>query len=163
MFVGLVALRHQNRVDNEVPQLPQTQSESFDQPYIHYYITLLASPSQLCSSNLLYVVFIGPIASALVNTYSCRTVTMAGAVIGAIGFVISPFAPAMWFLYLSFGIVAGEHSLVFTNVFFFIFQVCNFFKQKCVQKQNIQLGCFYIEYVEIILSSKRIFQESPSL
>ncbi|XP_067949510.1 monocarboxylate transporter 12-like [Watersipora subatra] len=49
----------------------------------------------------------GPIASALVNMYSCRTVTMVGALIGAAGFAISSFAPGIWFLYLSLGIVAG--------------------------------------------------------
>ena len=59
-------------------------------------------------NNFDSILFSGPIASALVNMYSCRTVTMAGAVIGALGFVISPFAPGMWFLYISFGLVAGK-------------------------------------------------------
>lgn len=54
----------------------------------------------------------GPVASALVNLYSCRTVTIAGAIIGALGFVLSPFAPGIWFLYISFGIIAGDYSYV---------------------------------------------------
>ena len=61
----------------------------------------------------------GPIASVLVNIYSCRTITMVGAVIGAIGFILSPFAPAMWFLYLSFGIVAGNCSVILDVLKFF--------------------------------------------
>lgn len=49
----------------------------------------------------------GPIASVLVNKFGCRTVTVLGTLIAAAGFIISIFAPNIWFMFFSFGIVAG--------------------------------------------------------
>ncbi|KAL5004781.1 hypothetical protein ScPMuIL_018237 [Solemya velum] len=50
---------------------------------------------------------VGPIASALTNRYGCRPVTIAGALIAASGFILSLFAPNIYYLYVSFGILSG--------------------------------------------------------
>ncbi|PVD18876.1 hypothetical protein C0Q70_21433 [Pomacea canaliculata] len=50
---------------------------------------------------------VGPLASALTNRYGCRVVTIVGAVIGSLGFILSVFAPNLYFLYFSSGIMAG--------------------------------------------------------
>jgi len=49
----------------------------------------------------------GPIASALTNRYGCRNVTIIGAIMASIGFIISIWAPNIYYLYFSYGIVAG--------------------------------------------------------
>ncbi|XP_070172884.1 monocarboxylate transporter 5-like [Littorina saxatilis] len=50
---------------------------------------------------------VGPLASSLTNRYGCRKVTIVGAFICATGFVISVFAPNLYYLYFSSGIMAG--------------------------------------------------------
>jgi len=52
-------------------------------------------------------VFAGPIASALTNKFGCRIVTIAGTLIASFGFIISIWAPNIWFMYFSFGCVTG--------------------------------------------------------
>ena len=49
----------------------------------------------------------GPVASALINRYGFRTVTMSGAVLSAIGLGISAAANSILFLYISVGVVTG--------------------------------------------------------
>ncbi|BFZ00606.1 hypothetical protein BsWGS_03645 [Bradybaena similaris] len=50
---------------------------------------------------------VGPIASVLTSRYGCRKVTIAGALIAAAGFVMSTFAPHLYYLYFTSGIMAG--------------------------------------------------------
>lgn len=50
---------------------------------------------------------VGPLASILTNKYGCRVTTIAGAIIAAAGFILSLFAPNLYFLYFSFGIMSG--------------------------------------------------------
>jgi MFS family permease len=50
----------------------------------------------------------GPIASILVNKFGCKFVTVLGTLVAACGFIISIFAPNIYFMYFSFGIVAGK-------------------------------------------------------
>lgn len=52
--------------------------------------------------------FLGPVASALTNRYGCRVVTIAGAIVAAIGFILSLFAPNIYYLFFSFGILSGK-------------------------------------------------------
>lgn len=52
----------------------------------------------------------GPLASALTNKYGCRVVTIAGSIIGGTGFVLSVFAPNLYYLYFSCGIMAGAST-----------------------------------------------------
>jgi len=49
----------------------------------------------------------GPIASALTNKFGCRIVSVAGTLIASFGFIISIWAPNIWFMYFSFGCVSG--------------------------------------------------------
>lgn len=48
-----------------------------------------------------------PIASALINKYGCRAVSIAGGLVATFGFVLSYFANSIEFLCLSFGLVSG--------------------------------------------------------
>jgi len=57
----------------------------------------------------------GPIASALTNKFGCRTVAIAGTLIASFGFVVSIWAPNIWFMYFSFGCVAGQYLSVVTH------------------------------------------------
>ena len=50
---------------------------------------------------------IGPIASALTNKYGCRYVTILGSLLASFGFAVSVFAPNVYFLYVSIGLIAG--------------------------------------------------------
>jgi len=56
----------------------------------------------------LFVHFSGPVVSALTNKYGCRAVSIAGSILSAFGFAISVFAPNLYYLYFTFGIVSGE-------------------------------------------------------
>ncbi|XP_074658151.1 monocarboxylate transporter 14-like [Tubulanus polymorphus] len=49
----------------------------------------------------------GPIASTFTNVYGCRVTTIIGAIVTSIGFILSIFAPNLYFLYFSFGILGG--------------------------------------------------------
>lgn len=49
----------------------------------------------------------GPIASFLTDRYGCRRVTVFGALLAALGFVISAFVDNMETLFITFGIMAG--------------------------------------------------------
>lgn len=65
------------------------------------------------SDNLFILLLtLGPIASMLTNKFGCRIVTIVGTIIAASGFILSIFAPNIYFMYFSFGIVAGECSLL---------------------------------------------------
>ena len=52
--------------------------------------------------------FLGPIASALVNKYGCRPVTMVGGVIGAGAFFAATFSPNLEALIVLYGILGGK-------------------------------------------------------
>lgn len=49
----------------------------------------------------------GPVVSALTNKYGCRAVSIAGSILSAFGFAISVFAPNLYYLYFTFGIISG--------------------------------------------------------
>lgn len=55
---------------------------------------------------------VGPVASALTNRYGCRKVTVVGAVIASSGFLLSLFAPNIYYLYVTFGILSGKANCV---------------------------------------------------
>ncbi|XP_059175113.1 monocarboxylate transporter 12-B-like [Physella acuta] len=50
---------------------------------------------------------VGPLSSALTNRYGCRPVTIAGAIIAGAGFILSAWAPNLYYLYFTAGIMAG--------------------------------------------------------
>ncbi|KAJ9587826.1 hypothetical protein L9F63_018750 [Diploptera punctata] len=49
----------------------------------------------------------GPIGSALVDRYGCRTMTMLGGLISGIGFILSALVNSIELMYLTFGVIAG--------------------------------------------------------
>ncbi|KAK3928495.1 Monocarboxylate transporter 12 [Frankliniella fusca] len=49
----------------------------------------------------------GPVASAMVDRYGCRAMTIVGGVISALGFVIASSASTIGQMYLTFGLLAG--------------------------------------------------------
>lgn len=49
----------------------------------------------------------GPIASSLTNKFGCRAVAVAGSIVACFGLIISIFAPNIYFMYFSFGIITG--------------------------------------------------------
>ena len=51
----------------------------------------------------------GPISSMLTNKYGCRPVIMLGGVISSIGLSISYFAPSIYYLFFTFGALAGKN------------------------------------------------------
>lgn len=54
--------------------------------------------------------YTGPIAGVLTKIYGCRRVAIIGTVIAAFGFLISIFAPNIYFMFFSFGLVAGRRT-----------------------------------------------------
>ncbi len=63
---------------------------------------------------VLYFVLLlsGPIVGALTNRFGCRAVTIAGGAVSFAGFLISLFAPNIYFMFFSFGIVTGHRRCV---------------------------------------------------
>ncbi|CAF3992389.1 unnamed protein product [Adineta steineri] len=49
----------------------------------------------------------GPIATVFTNTYGCRKVTMVGAVLAFVGFLMSGFWANIYFYYVSIGVIGG--------------------------------------------------------
>ncbi|XP_063240519.1 monocarboxylate transporter 14-like [Bacillus rossius redtenbacheri] len=49
----------------------------------------------------------GPIGSALVDRYGCRSMTIVGGMISGLGYVLSAFADSVVVLYFTFGLIAG--------------------------------------------------------
>lgn len=59
--------------------------------------------------------FSGPVVAGLAGRYGCRTVTIVGSVIGALGFFLSFWADSVLFLYCSFGVIGGKHRKLLFN------------------------------------------------
>jgi MFS family permease len=49
----------------------------------------------------------GPIGSALVDRYGCRTMTIIGAIVSGIGFTLSAFVDTIELMYITFGVIAA--------------------------------------------------------
>ncbi|XP_013415330.1 monocarboxylate transporter 9 isoform X2 [Lingula anatina] len=49
----------------------------------------------------------GPLAGAVINRFSHRVAVMIGGLMGAVGFFLSAFSTSLYYLYASYGIVAG--------------------------------------------------------
>lgn len=56
----------------------------------------------------MFISHLGVVAGQLVDKFGCRITTVVGAIIAATGFVMSVFAPSLYFLYFSFGILSGK-------------------------------------------------------
>lgn len=53
-------------------------------------------------------VYAGPIASVLCGKFGCRVVTVMGALIGAVGLILSIFCTSIQLMYITFGLITGE-------------------------------------------------------
>lgn len=51
---------------------------------------------------------IGPLAGALTNNFGCRVMAIVGTLVATVGLIATIFAPNIWFMYVSFGIVVGK-------------------------------------------------------
>ncbi|CAG9767224.1 unnamed protein product [Ceutorhynchus assimilis] len=49
----------------------------------------------------------GPLGSAMVDRYGCRSMTILGSIVCTIGFVMSSYVKNIWLMYLTFGFIGG--------------------------------------------------------
>ncbi|KAH1025337.1 hypothetical protein HUJ05_010079 [Dendroctonus ponderosae] len=85
-------------------------SFSFGLLYVEFLKEFEASKSSTSWIGSLFMavpLLTGPIMSALVDKYGCRTMTIVGGIISAIGFIISSKCYSIGLMYLTFGTLAG--------------------------------------------------------
>lgn len=85
-------------------------SFSFGLLYVEFLKEFEASKSSTSWIGSLFMavpLLTGPIMSALVDKYGCRTMTMIGGIISAVGFIISSKCYSIGLMYLTFGTLAG--------------------------------------------------------
>lgn len=85
-------------------------SFSFGVLFVEFTEEFKASKSSASWIGCLFVsvpLLTGPIMSALVDKYGCRTMTMLGGLVSATGFILSYFAQSIVVMYLTFGIISG--------------------------------------------------------
>lgn len=85
-------------------------SFSFGLLYIEFLYEFQASKSATSWIGSLFLavpLMTGPIMSALVDRYGCRSMTIVGGIVSALGFILSCFARSMTMMYLTFGVIAG--------------------------------------------------------
>ncbi|RWS26080.1 monocarboxylate transporter 12-like protein [Leptotrombidium deliense] len=56
--------------------------------------------------------FVGPIAAAFIAVYGCRKVALFGAIISTVGLTITAYAPSIYFLFFSFGLLTGNNATI---------------------------------------------------
>ena len=54
----------------------------------------------------------GPLVAALVNVIGTKRVILIGAVLAFLGFLLSAFPPSLYFMYFSYGILAGLYDIL---------------------------------------------------
>ncbi|XP_054006495.1 uncharacterized protein LOC128891201 [Hylaeus anthracinus] len=85
-------------------------SFSFGLLYIEFLHEFSASKSKTAWIGSLFMavpLLSGPIMSALVDRYGCRSMTIVGGLISGFGFVLSCFSNTIEVMYLTFGVIAG--------------------------------------------------------
>lgn len=85
-------------------------SFSFGLLYIEFLYEFRASKSVTSWIGSLFMavpLLTGPIMSALVDRYGCRTMTIVGGLISAFGFILSSYAQSITMMYITFGFIAG--------------------------------------------------------
>ncbi|KAG7189713.1 hypothetical protein KM043_017381 [Ampulex compressa] len=85
-------------------------SFSFGLLYIEFLHEFGASKSKTAWIGSLFMavpLLSGPVMSALVDRYGCRSMTIAGGLISGLGFVLSCFSNTIEVMYLTFGVIAG--------------------------------------------------------
>lgn len=85
-------------------------SYSFGLLYIEFLLEFGASKSKTAWIGSLFMavpLLSGPIMSALVDRYGCRSMTIVGGLISGLGFILSSFGNTIEVMYLTFGVIAG--------------------------------------------------------
>ena len=85
-------------------------SFSFGLLYIEFLHEFGASKSKTAWIGSLFMavpLLSGPVMSALVDRYGCRSMTIVGGLISGLGFVLSCFSNTIEVMYLTFGVIAG--------------------------------------------------------
>lgn len=85
-------------------------SYSFGLMYIEFLRYFQASKSVTSWIGSLFLavpLLSGPVCSALVDKFGCRSMTILGSIISCIGFVMSSFTDSIVLLYITFGIISG--------------------------------------------------------
>ncbi|ESP04801.1 hypothetical protein LOTGIDRAFT_83012, partial [Lottia gigantea] len=74
-----------------------------------------SATSWVCSLSSTVRLMIGPLASAMCNRFTCRYTTFVGAVLFAVGVLLSGLAPSLVYLYFTYGVLGGiGRSLSYT-------------------------------------------------
>lgn len=79
----------------------------FVEDFVDYFESSRSAVGGIGSLMLGMTYCSGPIVSVLTNKFGCRSVTIAGSVVAALGFILSRWSPNIWFMYFSFGFVTG--------------------------------------------------------
>lgn len=85
-------------------------SFSFGTLYTEFIDEFEASKSSTAWIGSLFLavpLLTGPVMSALVDKYGCRTMTILGGLVSAAGFILSYFANSVIVMYITFGIISG--------------------------------------------------------
>lgn len=61
------------------------------------------------------LIFLAPVAGSLVNKFSCRSVSIAGSLIGFLGFTLSTLSTNIKVLSLTYGVIGGKPSGIALN------------------------------------------------
>ena len=71
-------------------------------------ISVIKSKLEPSVSQLLIVMFSGPIASTIINRYSCRVAMILGSLMLSTGLVLTGFVEDIKWTFFTFGILAGK-------------------------------------------------------
>ncbi|KAJ8957426.1 hypothetical protein NQ318_004906 [Aromia moschata] len=85
-------------------------SFSFGLLYVEFLLEFGASTSETSWIGSLFMavpLLTGPIMSSLVDRYGCRSMTIVGGIISALGFVLSSKVTSIGVMYFTFGIITG--------------------------------------------------------
>jgi hypothetical protein len=90
--------------------LTQRHNPENQHQYIHCCENLKSRVLMLAKSSPVYTPVAGPVVSALTNKFGCRTVCIAGSVIGCAAFILSTFSPNVNVLMLTYGVMGGKSA-----------------------------------------------------
>lgn len=75
--------------------------------FLHEFGASKSATSWIGSLFMAIPLLSGPIASAFVDRYGCKSMTVLGALICVVGFVISSYVRSMALMYVTFGVIGG--------------------------------------------------------
>ncbi|KAJ8957427.1 hypothetical protein NQ318_004907 [Aromia moschata] len=75
--------------------------------FLHEFEASKSATSWIGSLFIAIPLIAGPIGSALVDKYGCRSMTILGGIICTAGFILSIYVKSIGFLYVTFGVIGG--------------------------------------------------------